>query len=152
METELIIKSIMGLVAILVFLVLLLYFIPSEKEETQEEEKEKQQAKKDSLTEELPTDLESLKIIIQDKKSSTQILAKALDLIIEYHGTVHTKLGLRAHPDFDIYAEILFSLCGHKNADKTIVVKFDKALGDLNPDYKEDINEAMTKGLNSRRV
>jgi len=151
METELIIKSIMGLVAILVFLVLLLYLIPGEKKEDDDIEEENDSIKP-IVEEELPTDLESLSLIIKDKASSTQKLGKALDLIIEYHGTVHTKLGLRPHPDFDIYADILFTLCRHRNADKDIVIKFDKELGSLNPDYKEDINEALTKGLNSRRV
>ncbi|QOY54715.1 hypothetical protein HUE87_00245 [Candidatus Sulfurimonas marisnigri] len=151
METELIIESIMGLVAILAFLVFLLFFIPNEEKKKKEEERV--ESSSEPLKQELmPTDLKSLMAIIKDKKSSTQTLGQALDIVIKYHGTVHTKLGIRAHPDFDAYFDILFTLCRHRNADKDIILKFEKALVSLNPDYKEDINEAMTKGLNSRRV
>jgi len=59
---------------------------------------------------------------------------------------------MRAHPDFDIYMEILFTICRHPNTNKDIVIKFDRELGRLNPEYKKEINEAITKGLNSRRV
>ncbi|QOY53392.1 hypothetical protein HUE88_00230 [Candidatus Sulfurimonas baltica] len=155
METELIVESIMGLVAVLAFLVFLLFFIPND--EKREREKKREEEKVSSAPElssqvKMPTDLESLRLIIKDKESSTQTLGEALDLVIKYHGTVHTKLGIRAHPDFDVYADILFTLCRHRNASKDIILKFDKALARLNPDYKEDINEAVTKGLNSRRV
>ena len=144
----------MGLVAILAFLVFLLFFIPSEdkKKNADKDKEETKPAPTPSEEESMPTDLDSLRQIIRNKNSTTETLSKALDLVIKYHGTVHTKLGVRSHPDFDAYAEILFTICRHRNANKDIIIKFDRSLASLNPDYKEDINEAMTKGLNSRRV
>jgi hypothetical protein len=149
MEIELIIQSIMGLLGLLAILVFLLFITPSSKPP---EIKEIKPIKEVEPTISMNTDIESLRAIIKDKNSSAQELRRALELVIEYHGTVHTKLGVRPHPDFDIYAEILFAICRHPNADKDMVISFDRDLGRLNPEYKEDINEAITKGLNSRRV
>ena len=98
----------------------------------------------------MPHDLESLKKIIRNKKSSAIQLSEALDLIIKYHGEIHPKLGIRAHPEFDNYMEIIIRLCRHPRADSKMVVKFDKELRAKNPDYEKDINDAITKGLNSR--
>ena len=95
-------------------------------------------------------DFESLRKIIKNKKSSSEQLAEALELIIKYHGNIHPKLGARPHPDFDRYMDILFSICRHKNATSKMVVKFDKELSGLNPDYLKQINDAIAKGLNSR--
>lgn len=98
----------------------------------------------------LKTDLESLRAVIKNKKTKKETLKEALDLVIKYHGTIHKKLGVRPHPDFDIYMDILFTICRHPNTNKNLIVGFDSALTKLNPDYKKDINEAVTKGLNSR--
>lgn len=95
-------------------------------------------------------DFESLKKIIKNKKSSAKQLEEALDLIIKHHGNIHPRLGVRAHPDFDRYMDILFTICRHKNATSKMIVKFDKELAALNPDYVKDINDAITRGLNSR--
>ncbi|EDZ63347.1 hypothetical protein SMGD1_1304 [Sulfurimonas gotlandica GD1] len=149
MEITLLLKSIMGLVIILALLIFLL-FLPS----NQKKEKEKNAPKNITPTQQRPpnTDLEYLRSIIKKKKSTTQELKEALEMVIRYHGIVHEKLGLRTHPDFDIYMDILFTICRHPNTNKDIVVKFDRELARLNPDYKQEINEAITKGLNSRRV
>ena len=149
MEITLLLKSIMGLVIVLALLIFLL-FLPSNRK------KEKIEPKKDASSVATPrppnTDLEYLRSIIKKKKSTTKELKEALELVIKYHGIVHEKLGMRAHPDFDIYMDILFTICRHPNTNKDIVIKFDRELGRLNPDYKKEINEAITKGLNSRRV
>ena len=58
----------------------------------------------------------------------------------------------RSHTDFDIYMDILFTICRHPNTNKNIIIKFDRQLTNENPEYKADINDAITKGLNSRRV
>jgi hypothetical protein len=73
-------------------------------------------------------------------------------MILKYYGHIHEKLGIRSHPDFDIYMEILIIICRHPNTNKDIIIKFDKELTRLNPSYKAEINEALTKGLNSRGV
>jgi len=157
MNIELIIQSIMGLVGLLAFLLFLLFLTSSSSSKKKTAKKKKEVKQKDVVLEktstlELPTDLNSLRDIIKDKSSSTSELRKALELILKYHGTIHTKLGLRAHPDFDPYMDVLFTICRHPNADKDMIINFDRELGRLNPEYKQDINEAITKGLNSRRV
>jgi len=157
MNIELIIQSVMGLVALLALLLFFLFLTSknsSDKKVPKKKElKKKTETKTDrSKTIEMPTDLESLRSIVKDKKSTASELRKALELIIKYHGTIHPKLGLRAHPDFDPYMDVLFTICRHPHADKDMIIYFDRELGRLNPEYKQDINEAMTKGLNSRRV
>jgi len=154
MDIELIIQSVMGLVALLALLVFLLFLTSNssaKKKELKDNEIEKEVVVKHVSTE-MPNDLVSLRNVIKDKNSSTLELRKALELIIQFHGTVHTKLGVRAHPDFDPYMDVLFTICRHPNADKDMIINFDRELGRLNPEYKQDINEAITKGLTSRRV
>jgi hypothetical protein len=93
---------------------------------------------------------DALRAIIKNKQSSSKELKEALDLILKHHGIVSKKLGLRPHPDFDVYMDILFTICRHPNTNKSIIVNFDKELLKLNPEYKSEINDAITKGLNSR--
>jgi len=153
MEITLLLKSLMGLVVVLAILVFLL-FLPTAKKKEQAKAARKDSTPTPASSEDKPqnTDLEYLRGIIKKKKTTTKELKEALELIIKYHGTVHAKLGLRAHPDFDIYTDILFTICRHPNTNKNIVINFDRELTRLNPDYKKEINEAVTKGLNSRRV
>ena len=88
--------------------------------------------------------------MIKLKKTTSKELKDSLDLVLKHHALIHKKLGARAHPDFDIYRDILFSICRHPNTNKNIIINFDKELTRLNPEYKADINDAITKGLNSR--
>ena len=156
MDIELIIQSIMGLVALLSVLLFLLFLTNNNKSSNNINQKSKKknvgkELKKESKVED-DTSLDGLRSVIKEKKSTTAELRKALELIINFHGTIHPKLGVRTHPDFDPYMDILFSICRHPNADKDMIISFDKELCRYNPEYKQDINEAMTKGLNSRRV
>jgi len=152
MDIELIIQSIMGLVALLALLLFLLLLTSNSSAKKKALKKDTQAKEEITTKSKISTDLESLREIIKDKNSTTLELKKALELIIEFHGTIHTKLGLRTHPDFDPYMDILFTICRHPNADKYIIINFDKELGRLNPEYKPEINDAITKGLTSRRV
>lgn len=162
METDIIVKSILVLLGVLVILVFLLFLEPKEKSpkdkkeiQTQKSqpkvvEKEKIKDKKEETKDR--TDLDYLLSVIKNKKSDADKLSEALELIIKHHGLVHKKLGMRAHPDFDIYVDILFTICRHPNANKDMIIKFDRELARLNPDYKQEINESIERGLNSRRV
>ncbi|MCK4875529.1 MAG: hypothetical protein KAS26_06750 [Sulfurimonas sp.] len=160
MDAELIIKAIMGLVAILAILIFLLFLEPDDetrgkKPANKEPIKEPILESKEITQEPDPiqkTDLEFLVRIIKNKRADADELSKTLNLIIKHHGVVHKKLGLRAHPDFDIYMDILFTICRHPNANKDLIIKFDRELEELNSEYKKEINDAITKGLNSRRV
>jgi lipopolysaccharide export LptBFGC system permease protein LptF len=158
MEAELIIKSIMGLVALLALLMFLLFLEPNSTQKSQEKPSDIEPAVQDGKKEprgeaqKKELDLNYLAEIIKNKKSDSKKLQYALDAIIKYHGKVHKKLGLRAHPDFDIYIDILFTLCRHPNANKNLIINFDRELERQNPEYKQEINEAITKGLNSRGI
>ncbi|MBE0514946.1 hypothetical protein [Sulfurimonas sp.] len=152
METEFIIKTIIGLIVILAFLIFLLLLQPKNKRQRQQDNLHVAEIKKDTKEENSSanTDLFYLVDIIKNKKSSADTLSEALELIIKHHGQVHKKLGLRPHPDFDTYIDILFTICRHPNANKDIIITFDRELEKLNPEYKQEINEAIAKGLNSR--
>jgi hypothetical protein len=146
MEAELIIKSIMGLVVLLAVLMFFLFLEPSK---DSEKKKKPSIEKYESNTPVVP-DFKSLIYVIKNKKSNTAELLEAVKSIIKYYGVINKKLGMRPHPDFDIYADLLFTICRHKYTNKDIIIYFDRELGRLNPEYKKEINEAVTKGLNSR--
>ena len=152
MNIELIIQSIMGLVALLAVLIFLLFLTSNKKSNKTIIKDIKKEPHVSRTSSKMDTDFDSLMAVIKNKESLTQELREALELLIKYHGTVHTKLGLRAHPDFDPYIDVLFTICRHPNTDKDMILSFDRELGRLNPEYKKDINEAVTRGLNSRRV
>ncbi|MBA3026091.1 MAG: hypothetical protein FP820_06715 [Sulfurimonas sp.] len=145
MELTLLIKSVLGLVVILGILVFLLVMSSKSKKASSVEVVEKAAAQARPAT-----DLPTLTAIVKNKKSSAKELKEALDLIMKYHGTIHPKLGSRTHPEYDIYMEILFMICRHPNTNKDIILSFNRELEQKNPDYKVEINEAITKGLNSR--
>ncbi len=148
MELTLLIQSAMGLLIILGLLVFILVIAPkSKKKETQKSKKVVQKQKVKSRT-----DLEFLRTVVKNRKSTVDELKEALDLVLKYHGKIPKKLGIRSHPESQIYMDILFSICRHPNANKDIIVDFDKELGRLNTDYKKDLNDAMMRGLNSRGI
>jgi hypothetical protein len=145
MELSLLLKSAFGLIVVLGILVFLLVLSSKSKKAksvavVEQEVKEPRSA----------TDLPTLTAIVKNKKSSAKELQAALDLILKYHGEIHPKLGTRTHPEYDIYMEILFTICRHPSTNKDIILNFNRGLEKKNPDYKIEINEAITKGLNSR--
>jgi len=145
MELTLLLKSIMGLVVLLLILVFLLYFpFVKKRKSAKKEAKHYKEHKK------VDFDLEHLRDIVKNKKSTAEELKEALELVIKYHGTMHKKLGLRPHPESDIYMDILFKAARHPNIDKNTIVKFNSELEKLNPEYKKEINDALMRGLNSR--
>ncbi len=147
MELTLLLKSAAGLLSLLAILIFLL--LQSSKKKRVKKAKKVQEI---DTAQKQKTDLAHLKSVIKKRSSSTAELKEALELIIKYHGTIHKKLGQRAHSDFDTYMDILFTICRHPNTNKDIILKFDKDLERINPEYKPEINEAIAKGLNSRGV
>ena len=145
MEITLLIKSFIGLVIVLAGLMFLLFYSPRAKVK-------KKKPKIVAVKEKLKTDLDTLRSIIKNKKTSSEELKNTLDLVLKYHGNIHKKLGIRSHPDFEIYMEILIVICRHPNTNKNIIINFEKKLGKLNPQYKAEINNAITKWLNSRGI
>jgi hypothetical protein len=155
-ETEFIVKIIIGLIAVLAILIFLLFLQPNTDAESQKKASpvlKRQRSRKDEQESESSsanTDLFHLVSIVKNKRSNAETLSEALELVIKHHGNVHKKLGLRPHPDFDTYIDILFTICRHPNANKDMIITFDRELERLNPEYKQEINEAIAKGLNSR--
>ena len=145
MEVTLLIQTIVGLIIVLGILVFILV-LPAQQKKKKETKKRTSDPKKPK------TDLDSLRYIIRNRVSSKKELQDALNLVIKLHGKIPKRLGTRANPAFDSYMEILIMICRHPNTDKNIILKFDKELSNLNPEYKNEINESITKGLNSRTV
>lgn len=146
MEITLLIETIVGLVLVLGILIYILV-LPTHKK------KEKQQKKiVPNSSKEPKVDLASLRKIIRNRMSSKDELQAALDLVIKNYGHIAKKLGTRINPQFDDYMEILIMICRHPNTDKNIILGFDRKLSSLNPDYKNEINESINKGLDSRSV
>ena len=77
---------------------------------------------------------------------------EAVDLIIQYYGKIPKKLGMRANHKFEIYSELLLRICHHPNTNTAIVLKLDKELERLNPEYKLEISDSLEKGLNTRGI
>ncbi|SMP88912.1 hypothetical protein SAMN06314042_11411 [Epsilonproteobacteria bacterium SCGC AD-308-O04] len=150
MEITLLIKSVLGLIFLLGVLIFLMLIPSRNKKKHQKQKTLKKHTAKTPAIDPMKTDLESLIKIIKDKKSDKHKLKEALELIIKYHGNIHKKLGLRAHPDFEIYKDILMTICRHPHTNKHLILYIDRNLAELNPDYKSNINDALTKGLNSR--
>jgi hypothetical protein len=147
MDITLLIKSIAALTGALGILILLyFYFAHSNKP------KKKKSPKKPFHIREVQPELHTLLEVIKDKKSTTQELKEAVELIIKYYGKIPKKLGMRAHPKFEIYSELILRLCHHPNANKDIIVKLDKELHKLNPEYKLELDDSLTKGLNTRGI
>jgi len=149
MDVVLLIKSIAGLVALLAILIVIFLYLSNAKKKREEQKRPKEQK---ATPKRVKHELKDLLAVIRNKNASTKELAEALDLILKYHGHIPKKLGIRCHPDFDIYAEILLRICRHPNTNKDIILKFDRELERLNPEYLREINDALTKGLNSRGI
>jgi len=117
----------------------------------------KSRQKKKSLktakkTDEVQPDLNILLEVIKDKNSTTSEIKEAVDLLLKYYGKIPKKLGMRAHPKFEIYSELLIRICHHPHVNKEIIVRLDKELQRLNPEYKLEIEDSLTKGLNTRGI
>lgn len=144
MEITLLLQSGLALVFVLGFLIFLLLLA--------RKKRVPQSVNEVKVVNEPVVDLESLKAIIEHKRTTSKELQEALDLVLKHYGVIPNKIGVLYHHDFQIYMDILFSICIHPNTNKKIILGFDKELERLNPEYKVEINEAITRGLNSREV
>ncbi len=144
MDITLLIESIVGLISILGILMLFLLWSSKEKQKKSTEPQPADEAPKQD------TSLEALRMITHRQNATTQELANVVELLLKYHPTIHAKLGVRTHPEFDIYADILFHLGRHKQITKKILLRFSNELEKQNPNYKKEIEDALMRGLNSR--
>jgi len=136
MDITLLIESFIGLSTILGVLIFFLLYIPSQKRKLKKS-KEEEKTKKGHIKKTLRT----LVSIIKDKKSNSQELKNALDLILKDYGIIDK---------FDIYGEVLIRICRHPNTTKDIILDFNRDLENQNPEYSIEINDFIAKGLNSR--
>jgi len=145
MDVVFLVKSIAGLSIILGILLFVFLYSPK---------KNSQKSVKKSYTTPTPpqpkTDWKSLIKVLRNRESTAEELKDALDMILKYHGTIPKKLGVRVNPEFDKYSEVLLRICRHPNTNKNLIVDFDRELERRNPEYIKEINDALTKGLNSR--
>ncbi len=156
MSVELLIQSIIGLIVLLILLVLLFLLLSRSKKKEQKNKstvvtKVTKSTKKNSKKESIPS-FDELRAIVRNKKSSHEDLKKAVDLIIQHYSKIHPKMGIRSHPDFDKYVDLIVHLVRHRNTSKELILKLDAALLKVNPDYKAELNDTLTKALNSRGI
>ena len=147
MDVILLIKTIATLTGVLGILIFF-YFYFTYKNPS----KQKQVSKKPLHVREVKPDFNTLLEVIKDKKSTTQELKEAVDLLLKYYGKIPKKLGMRANPQFEVYSEIILRLCHHPNINKEIILRLDRELERLNPEYKLEISDSLEKGLNTRGI
>jgi hypothetical protein len=150
MNIELLIESIVGLIVILVILIVLFVLPARKKRKKQQEQKEKEKKQQQPPKKEEVLPFEELLAIVKSKTSSEKDLEFAIDQIIKYHSKIPPKMGIRSHPELDKYIALIVFLVRHKNTNKNIILKLDRALIEKNPSYKAELNDALTKALNSR--
>ena len=146
MDIVVLVKSIVGLVALLGLLVLLLLYSPKAKKARAIKKQKKEQEKPHEYT------FNELLAIIRNRESSSQELELATKMILKHYGKIPHKMGIRVADEFYAYSEILMRLCRHPNITKDILLHFDKELRKLNPEYEKELNDAFTKGINSRGI
>ena len=147
MDITLLIKSIAALSGALGILVLFyFYFLHANKEQ------KRKTSKKPVHIREVKPDLNMLLEVIKDRQATTEELKEAVDLILQYYGKIPKKLGMRAHPEFEIYSELLLRIAHHPHVNKDIIIKLDKELHRLNPEYSLELDDSLTKGLDTRGI
>jgi len=145
-EILFILKSLAGLSVILIILVAV--FLYPKKRAIKAKPTAKYPKEKKRRTELCTLDdiLESMR----DKTTSSKKLHEMIECLVKYHSKIPNKLGMRAHPDFDIYEEIILRLCHHPQTSKELILQLDRVLLKENPTYRVELNDALEKGLNTR--
>jgi hypothetical protein len=90
-----------------------------------------------------PRSFDALEAIVLNRKSSKEELRDATEAIAKQYGKIYATTLTR-------YTRIIVSLCRHPQTDKRIIVDFDRALREQNPNLKTEIDIALKKGLDSR--
>jgi len=147
MEIDLLIKIVLALVFLL-FVLIILFVVPAKKKKKKKEEIKKAKKKKIEIHE---LDFDELRAIIRRESTSKEDLEKSVDAIIQNYSKIPSKMGIRNHPDFDKYVDVIINLVRHKNVDKHLILKLDKALLKANLEYKAELNETLTKALAIRQ-
>ncbi len=86
---------------------------------------------------------ESLSAVIQNRSSNNAQLDHAVTVIVNHFGLITPS----ALPS---YKNLLESLCVHPNTDSKLILRFEKALRQVNPKYSHEIEQALALGLAAR--
>ncbi len=149
MDIVLLIKGVVGLIVVLAVLIMV-FLLPAKMETKKKQPKEKIKPVQTKQTREEELSFEKIRSIVKNKDSTAVELEKAIDQLIKHFVKITPKLGIRSHPDFDKYVEIIVYLVRHHNTNKDLILKLDSALTKNNPEYRAELNDTLTKALNSR--
>lgn len=85
----------------------------------------------------------SLSQVIKSHSTSATELTHAVDAILSRFGTInaHTLEG---------YKHLVEALCVHPKTDSKLILRFEKTLRSHNPDYADQIEKALARGLAAR--
>jgi len=134
-----------GLLVLLAILMFMFFYSPSAK-------RKKKPAKNPHTSDNKhdSSEFDKLVEIIKNEKSGAKELDSAVEKILKNYGNIEKKEGLIPHPQFKVYSDLITTICTHPKTNKKIIIKFEKELISLNPEYKHEINDTVVKGLNSR--
>lgn len=90
-----------------------------------------------------PETFESLCAVIRNRSSGSAQLNHAVEAILERFGHISAK-------SLTTYTELLEALCLHPSTNSKLILKFEKTLRTLNPDFASEIEHALTRGLAAR--
>jgi len=140
LDIVLIVKSLVGLVALLGILIMLLLY-KSKKQEISIKEK----ASKPKMM-----SFEQIMRVVRDRKSTSEQLEEAVNTLLKRYPKIPPKHGIRLDNAFYNYSEIMVRLCRHPNITKEILLRYDQELIKCNPKYQKEIDDVFSKGLQSR--
>ncbi|MEA2110772.1 MAG: hypothetical protein U9P71_01860 [Campylobacterota bacterium] len=128
----------------LLLIALVVFYIKSA-----QKKKESISSKKSEADTVVPT-FKELKAIMKNQEASTAELHNAVNDLLKYYGTIPPKQGIHPNKKFQEYASLLVTVCHHKHVNAKIVVHFENQLKQMNPNYENNIEEMLKRGLNSR--
>lgn len=123
-------------VLVILLAILIFFFLKSAKAK-----KLKAQAAKTKKKKPKALTLNDLRDRLKNKDLSLKGLNETVDLILKDYGVIK---------DFDIYLDIIFRLAHHSATDKDVVLRFDRELSKLNPEFATSISNNILNALNSR--
>lgn len=85
---------------------------------------------------------ETMRLVIHRSSSTNAQLNHAVDVIIERYCTI---------TDFEVYAQLLETLCIHPHTDSKVILRLERALIAVNPKQKEKIEKRLKLGLAGRK-
>jgi len=90
-----------------------------------------------------PETFESLSAIIKNTSSSAIELHRAAELILENFNAMTPNTA-------KAYQDLVQTLCVHPHTDSKLILRFEKTLRSINPQYNDEIEHALKRGLAAR--